>query len=46
MKRKVYYFRCRRCHRRKRTDEECLLKPGVCQKCYAKEKEFEEMTTE
>ncbi len=33
MKRKVYFFRCVGCHRRKPVARECKLKPGYCATC-------------
>ena len=34
VKRKTYYFICRRCGKRKNREHECLLSPGECLQCY------------
>lgn len=36
MKRKLYYFICRKCHKRKPVSEQAFFRPGWCQSCYSK----------
>jgi ribosomal protein L40E len=42
VKRKAYYFICRRCNRRKLVEEESPVKYGVCLKCYNRDADTDE----